>query len=245
MTRTSAGRPCRFAGRPSRTWALLVCGLLLGPAACRDEAHPGAGPPGEGAQRPEPVRVGAFALGEAALYGVRKDGGLEVLAVLPGGGTAPDTLVECGLTIPKLRPVRFRELTLAPNTSWAAWSTAGPVSCVGVVGPGVPRVRVLGRWSAAIPDSLMWAPASRYLAVWLNQLDGRHSLAVVDAEHGERLELPWEPECETGGDCDVVEVEWLGGSLLDVRIRLGPAESSVPFEVNVGAGAPVAREETS
>ncbi len=91
----------------------------------------------------------------------------------------------------------------------------------------------------------MWAPASRYLAVWLTHLDGRRSLSVVDAEEGERLELPWELECETVGECDVVEVEWLGGTLLDVRIRLGPAEFSVPFEVNVGTGALVPRKETS
>ncbi len=189
--------------------------------------------------------MGPFAWGERALYRIGTDGGLEVLAVLPGDGSAPDTLVECALAIPQLRPVRFRELRLAPDPRWAAWSTTGPVSCVGVVAPGEPLVRVLGRWSAAVPDSLIWAPASRYLAVWLTHPDGRRSVAVVDAERRERLELPWELECEASGECDVVEVEWLGGSLLDVRIRLGPAEFSVPFEVNVGTGLAVPREETS
>ncbi len=239
------GRSGRYPSRLGGGWALLVCGLLLGPAGCRDDAGQEAGPPAENPQQAEPLRVGSYALGERALYGARSDGGLEVLAVLPSEGSAPDTLEECAQAIPKLRPVRFRELTLAPDPRWAAWSTSGPVSCVGAVGPGKPRVRVLGRWSAARPDSLMWAPASRYLAVWLKHLDGRRSLAVVDAERGERLELPWEAECETSGECDVVEVEWLGGSLLDVRIRLGPAESSVPFEVNVGTGLPLPREETS
>lgn len=245
MTRLTGGPTPRCVGGACRVCALLLCGSLLSLAGCRDEARRDTGLPGGTVQQAEPERVGQFALGETALYRARGDGGLEVLAVLPGGGSAPDTLFECALAIPKLRPVRFRKLALAPDPRWAAWSTAGPVSCVGVVGPGEIGVRLLDHWSAATPDSLIWAPASRYLAVWLTQLDGRRSLSVVDAEEGERLELPWELECEAIGECDVVEVEWLGGTLLDVRIRLGPAEFSVPFEVNVGTGALMPREETS
>ncbi len=36
-------------------------------------------------------------------------------------------------------------------------------------------------------------------------------------------------------ECDVASVKWLGGSLLNVEIRLGPAELPVPYEVNVAS----------
>ncbi len=214
----------------------LACGLMgaLVLVGCGGEAAWEARDPQASTQRAEPARVGAFALGQATLYRTRDDT-LEALAVLPGGGAAPDTLEECAPAIPELRPVRFEALRLSPDPRWAAWSTTGPGSCVGVAGPGELPVRVLAHWPAATPDSLIWAPASRYLAVWLAHAGGRSSLSVFDVEKAERLEMPWELECEVSGDCDVVEVEWFGGTLLDVEIRLGPAESSVPFEVNVGS----------
>jgi hypothetical protein len=65
----------------------------------------------------------------------------------------------------------------------------------------------------------------------------RRSLWLYDALQGVRLEMPWEFDCKYVGDCDVERVDWLGGSLLNVEIRLGPAEGAVPFEVNVEAAA--------
>jgi hypothetical protein len=114
---------------------------------------------------------------------------------------------------------------------------------VGVVGLGEPAVRVLGRWSGAVPNAVLWAPAGRYLAVWLGWAAGRRSLEVFDAVAGVRLEMPWEVECGYAEACDVAEAAWLGGTLLDVEIRLGPAELPVPFEVNVADVAPVGSEE--
>jgi len=216
--------------------ALLVAGALLTVTfdACRSDDQQ-ASEPGERHAFPEPVRVGSFAIDEGALYRVEGET-LQVLAVLPGAGTAKDTLDECAAVIPELGGARFRNLTLSPDSTWAAWETTGPGACVGVVGPSQPPVRVLGKWSAAaLPDSVLWAPAGRYLAVWLEHPGRRRSLWVFDAVEGERLEMPWEVDCTYVEDCDVERVVWLGGTLLNVGIRLGPAEQSVPFEVNVEA----------
>lgn len=202
-------------------------------------------PPASRSESPptELARAGAYAIGEAALY-LEEAGSLVVLAVLPGAGlAAPDTLDECVTEIPELGVPRFQRLSPAADPAWAAWSTSGPGACVGVVGPGEPTVRVLGRWTAAVPDSVFWAPAGRYLAIWLARAAGRRSLEVFDALEGTRLSMPWEAECGYAEDCDVAAAVWLGGTLLDVEIRLGPAELPVPFEVNVAAVAPEGSEE--
>jgi hypothetical protein len=188
-------------------------------------------------------RVGPYAIAGGALY--RSDGGsLVPVAVLPEAGKAgPDTLEGCAVEIPELGRARFQLLELAADTAWAAWTTSGPGACVGVVGLGNPAVRVLGHWLGAVADTVLWAPAGRYLAVWLGWAAGRRSLEVFDALSGGRLDMPWELDCSYVEACDVAQATWLGGTLLDVEIRLGPAELPVPFEVNVAAGAPVGSEE--
>jgi hypothetical protein len=191
---------------------------------------------------PELTRVGSYAVGDGALFRIEGES-LEALAVLPGAGVASDTLEECRTAIAGLGPARFSGLVPSPDSAWAAWETTGPGACVGVVGPRKPAVRVLGQWSAALPDSLLWAPAARYLAVWLTHPARRRSLWVYDAIAGERLEMPWEADCRYVEDCDVERAVWLGGTLLNVGIRLGPAEHPVPFEVNVAATPPVGTTE--
>ena len=181
--------------------------------------------------------VGKYAMSTGTLYR-RRDGVQEPVAVLPGAGIARDTVVECAVLAPGLGAVRFGQLRMAPDSAHAAWATVGPGTCVGTVAAAAePSVRVLGFWPAAATDSLLWAPGGDYLAVLLDHHGQRTSVSVYDAVRGVRLEMPWESECEFSGECDVEEAEWLGGSLLDVRIRLGPAERSVPFEVNVRAAA--------
>lgn len=181
--------------------------------------------------------VGKYAMSPGTLYR-RRNGVREPVAVLPGAGVARDTVVECAVLAPGLGEVRFAQLSVAPDSAHAAWATLGPGTCVGTVAAGgEPSVRVLGFWPAAATDSLLWAPGGDYLAVLLNHHGRRTSVSVYDAVRGVRLEMPWETECEFSGECDVEQAEWLGGSLLDVRIRLGPAELSVPFEVNVRAAA--------
>jgi hypothetical protein len=130
-----------------------------------------------------PLRAGRFAAVGGALYR-DEDGTRVLLAVLPGGGAAPDTLIGCPASIPELETGRFQRLVLAPDSLWVAWETAGPGSCVGVAGPRSPPVQVLGYWSGAVPDSLLWAPAGGYLAVWLAQPGQRRSLAVFRAAGG-------------------------------------------------------------
>jgi hypothetical protein len=185
---------------------------------------------------------GDYAMTTGALYR-RRDGVPEAVAVLPGSGLGRDTIFECSAHAPELGETRFRLLQLAPDSGLAAWATTGPGTCVGTLLAREPYVIVLGYWPAATTDSLLWAPAGRYLGVWLDHHGQRASLCVYDADRGVRLEMPWEAECEYVGDCDVEQVEWLGGSLLDVMIRLGPAERSVPFEVNVEAAATLGAEE--
>jgi hypothetical protein len=182
------------------------------------------------------ARVGPYAIGSGTLYRTH-EGAAEAVGALPGIGVAADTLVECGGKLPELGPARFSRLRLSPDTARAAWATSGPGTCVGVIGPAEPPVHVLGYWPAAATDSLLWAPAGVYLAVWLVHHGQRRSLWLYDALQGEKLEMPWELDCKYVGDCDVERVDWLGGSLLNVEIRLGPAEGSVPFEVNVEATA--------
>ncbi|UCC73309.1 MAG: hypothetical protein JSV86_01715 [Gemmatimonadota bacterium] len=222
----------------------LAAGALFVAATAACE-RPEREPPAKGEQPPaaELERAGAYAIGGGVLY--RRVGGSYVpLAVLPGAGRqAPDTLEECATDIPDLGETRFEELDLATDTAWAAWVTSGPGACVGVVGLGDPAVRVLGRWTEAVPETVLWAPAGRYLAIWLARAAGRRSLEVFDALAGGRLAMPWETECDYAEDCDVAVAVWLGGTLLDVEIRLGPAELSVPFEVNVAAEALVGPEE--
>lgn len=188
-------------------------------------------------------RVGPYAVAGGTLYRVEGES-LVAVAVLPDAGEAArDTLEECATEVLELGETRFERLSLAADTAWAAWATSGPGACVGVLGLGEPAVRVLGRWSGAVPDTVLWAPAGRYLAIWLRWAAGRRSLEVFDAPEGIRLEMPWEVECGFAEACDVARAEWLGGSLLNVEIRLGPAELSVPFEVNVAAVVPVESEE--
>ncbi len=186
--------------------------------------------------------VGDFAMEPGALYR-RRDGVTETVAVLPGAGVGGDTVLECTVHAPELGEARFRRLQQAPESGLAAWATTGPGTCVGTLSNRQPAVRVLGFWPAAVTDTLLWAPAGSYLAVWLDHHGQRASLWVFDALEGARLEMPWEAECEYVGDCDVVQAEWLGGSLLNVMIRLGPAERSVPFEVNVEEAASLGMEE--
>ncbi len=186
--------------------------------------------------------AGEYAMGGGTLY--RRRGGVpEAVAVLPGAGVGADTIDECAVHAPELGEARFRLLQLAPDSVLAAWATTGPGTCVGTLSAQDTAVRVLGYWPAAATDSLLWAPAGSYLAVWLDHHGQRSSLGVYDAVRGVQLEMPWEAECEYVGDCDVEQVEWLGGSLLNVQIRLGPAERSVPFEVNVEAAATLGAEE--
>jgi hypothetical protein len=188
-------------------------------------------------------QAGPYAITDGTLF--RREGeSLVAVAVLPGAGSsAPDTLEECAAEIPELGKARFRRLSLAADEASAAWATSGPGACVGVVGLGRPAARVLGHWSGAVLDRVLWAPSGRYLAVWLGWAGGRRSLEVFDVVAGVRLEMPWEVECGYAEVCDVAEVAWLGGTLLDVEIRLGPAELPVPFEVNVAEVAAVESEE--
>jgi len=223
---------------------LLLTGTLLaaGFCGCGEQGRPPAAEPEDSSG--ELTRIGRYAIRDGVLY--RLEGqSLEALAALPGAGTAPDTLEGCGAPIAGLGRSRFCRLTLSPDPLWAAWQTAGPGACVGLVGPRQPPVSLLGRWSAALPDSLLWAPAGHYLAIWLAHPGGWRSLLVFDAENGERLGMPWEPDCAYTEHCDVVRAAWLGGTLLNVEIRLGPAELSVPFEVNVGSAASVEPREES
>lgn len=228
--------------RESRRTLWVAGALALAAVGCR-----GSEPKGTGAgERPDPpvVVAGGYAIGERTLYRLEGDGWTPV-AVLPRAGAGADTLWGCGGAVPGFGGPRFHRLSLSPDSATAAWATRGPDACVGSVGPGPDGVRVLGRWSAASPDSLIWAPAGRYLAVTLARPGGRHGLAVFDVARSRPLSMPWEAECAYADDCDVETVRWLGGSLLNVGIRLGPAEASVPFEVNVARAAPAAEDEES
>lgn len=226
-----------------RSWlALGLCTLAtLGSVSCREREERTPAAQVERANQ-ELKWVGGFAIGAGTLYRGR-DGAPEAVAVLPGAGVGSDTILECTMHAPELGEARFQLLQLAPDSGLAAWATSGPGTCVGTLAAQGPTTRVLGYWPAAATDSLLWAPVGRYLAVWLDHPGQRGSLWVFDTLRGVRLEMPWESECEYVGDCDVETAEWLGGSLLNVMIRLGPAEGSVPFEVNVAAAASLGPEE--
>jgi hypothetical protein len=214
------------------------------PLACGREGEPRRLAEGEAGDTSMEISEVAFLAARGGILYARREGGeLIPIAALPGAGGAPDTLDGCAAAIPRLGEEGFRRLVPVPDSSRVAWQTVGPGACVGVVGSAGDRVAVLGRWSAAVPDSLIWAPDGRYLAVILAHPDAHRSLAVFDAEEEAALEMPWEAECEESADCDVSSVRWVGGTLLNVEIRQGPAELSVPYEVNVGMATAVAPSE--
>jgi hypothetical protein len=187
------------------------------------------------------IAAGPYMAEAGVLYrGV--DGRRTPVLALPGAGAAADTLSTDGQGA--LGEPTFRRLVLSPDSQWVAWEVAGAGSWVGVAGPD-PAVRVLDRWAAALPDALIWAPTARYLAVRLKHPDGHSSLELFDVGRDGRLPLPWDDDCAGTGTCDVTRVRWLGGTLLNVEIRLGPDEPSVPFEVNAGelGSEPVESEE--
>lgn len=235
-------------GRRIERALALVLASALAAAGCAGESRPesegAASSTSSDAASLKPLRSGQFTTRGGVLYRVEGD---ELLAVtaLPGAGVAPDTLENCAAAIPRLAEDGFRRLVASPDAGRAAWQTSGPGACVGVADAASGAISVLGRWSTAVPDSLVWAPRGGYLAVLLMHPDGRHSVGVFDAETGAELAMPWEADCEGRADCDVSRVKWLGGSLLNVEIRQGPAELSVPYEVNVGMAAAVTRSEES
>lgn len=234
-----AGQRGRLAIRCKSLLLIALAGAGFG--ACRESEEDVPKTLTPPAQQ-ELKRAGKYAMSSGTLY--RLQGGKrEPVAVLPGAGVGGDTLFECAELAPGLGEVRFGLLEVTPDSAMAAWATTGPGTCVGTLLAGEPAVRVLGFWPAAATDSLLWAPAGYYLAVLLDHHGQRCSVSVYDAVRGARLEMPWEQECEYVGDCDVEQAQWLGGSLLNVRIRLGPAERSVPFEVNVETAASLEREE--
>lgn len=215
--------------------AAAVPFVVIFAVAC--ESRESKTPPQQRGSAPTRIeRRGPFAVAGGVLYRAVDDSLKPVLA-LPGAGPAPDTAAECAPAIPKLGQQGFGTLILAPDSDAVAWVTGGPGACVGVDGLLPQRGGVLGRWTEAIPEEIVWAPAGRYLAVWLEHAHGRHSIDVFDTWTGERLEMPWREDCEGAEACDVKRVEWAGGTLLDVEIRLGPGEVPVPFEVNVGGPA--------
>ena len=233
----------RYQGDRCKMAFMLGALAVVGLASCR-EAEERAPAAELLPTEQELTWAGEYAMGTGTLYRQRQ--GVPVaVAVLPGAGVALDTITECAVHAPELGKARFRFLQPAPDSGLAAWATTGPGTCVGTLSAQEPAVRVLGYWPAAATESLLWAPAGGYLAVWLDHHGQRSSLSVYDAEQGMRLEMPWEAECEYTGDCDVEQAEWLGGSLLNVKIRLGPAERSVPFEVNVESAASLGTEEES
>ncbi len=240
MFRIRRRQSAKLAGRwfrQERWYVVPVTAALfaLGTMGCR-EAERREPQVDEPPAKEVTARAGPYAMGPGTLYRTRH-GEPEAVGALPGIGVATDTLVECGARVPELGQARFSRLRPSPDAGRAAWATTGLGTCVGVIGPAEPPVHVLGYWSSAATDSLLWAPAGAYLAVWLVHHGQRRSLWLYDALQGVRLEMPWEFDCKYVGDCDVERVDWLGGSLLNVEIRLGPAEGSVPFEVNVEATA--------
>ena len=217
---------------------LLVAGAG---AACSGDEREAPGSTAAAAAD-EVVRTGDFASGGGVLYRMSGDE-LQPLVALPGAGPAADTVRECASAIPELAAARFVRLNLSPDSSRLAWETAGPGACVGAVGPEGERSRLLSRWTAAVPDTILWAPAGPYLAVWLKHAAGRRSVEVYDAAGGRRLAMPWDDDCALSEACDVNRLVWVGGTLLDVEIKLGPGELAVPFEVNVAAPAAGQEEE--
>lgn len=223
---------------------LALWAAVTSPLACGGEDEPRGLDEMEAREPAAEITEAAFLAARGGVLYARREGGeLIPIAALPGADPAPDTLEGCAAAIPRLGEEGFRRLVAGPDSSRVAWQTVGPGACVGVVASEGERVAVLGRWSAAVPDSLIWAPDGRYLAVLLAHPDGHRSLAVFDAAAGAALAMPWQAECEEREDCDVSLVRWVGGTLLNVEIRQGPAELSVPYEVNVGMATAVAPSE--
>lgn len=213
--------------RPVLCVLVLTSVLVQGCEEKNDE--PAAGTEEPTATR---TRVGPYAFTQGILYRLEEEAEIPIVAV-PGSGPARDTLPLELSSAPALGPARFRRLAVSPDTQWVAWEVGGPGAWVGVVGPEERTARVLGSWSKALPDTLLWAPAGGYLAVSLRHPDGRRGVDVFDVSVGKPLVLPWEKDCEGEDRCDVTAVRWVGGTLLDVEIRPGPDEPSVPFEINV------------
>ena len=176
--------------------------------------------------------IGRYRFAEGSIL-VEASGSTRVVAVLPGFGPGPDTLSGCGPPITGLRAARLELVRASPDTGRVAWTSSAPGSCLGIVEAGETPVRVLDRLSETVPDSLRWSPDGEHLAVWLLHLGGARSLSVYDVRRGRRLAMPWEEECSRREACDVVSAEWLGNSLFDVKIRMGPAEEPIAYEVNV------------
>lgn len=214
---------------------VLVLTFSLGQGCDEKSEEPAVGTEEPTAMR---TRVGPYAFTQGILYRIEEGSEIPMVAV-PGSGPARDTLPLEVSSAPALGPARFRRLAVSPDTEWVAWEVGGPGAWVGVVGPEERTTRVLGSWSKALPDTLLWAPAGGYLAVSLRHPDGRRSVEVFDVTAGKPLVLPWKGDCEGENRCDVTAARWVGGTLLDVEIRPGPDEPSVPFEINVSGLAPL------
>lgn len=227
--------------RPVIRGVLLVLTCTVGTvnSGC-DEKGPKTEPAGGGGVDRELTRVGGYAFGGGVLYREVGDSQIALLA-LPGADAARDTLPLQVGSEPALGPAHFRAARPAPDSEWLAWEVGGPGTWVGVLGPEGQRF-VLDSWSNALVDTLMWAPAGGYLAVILRHPDGRRSVEVYEVESGRRLGLPWKEDC-IAERCDLTDVGWLGGTLLDVEIRPGIDEPSVPFEVNVTDLSPASESE--
>ena len=216
--------------------AVLWLALAIAAAACRGKE--GGRPESAGtAGAEEELQAGPYVTAGGVLYRV-SEGGREAVLALPGAGPAPDTLALDSVSTSALGAPRFRRLALAPDSGAVAWEVGGAGAWVGVAGRTRQSVWLLNHWTDALPDRLIWSPVGRYLVVRLRHRDGRVGVEVFDTPAGKRLLLPWERECEGIDACDVTAVKWVGGTLMDVEIRLGEDEPSVPFEVNVTELAP-------
>lgn len=197
--------------------------------------------PRDTAETSEAREIGRYRFAEGSIL-LEESGSTRVLAVLPGFGAGPDTLSDCGPPVMGLRAAHLQLVMASPDTGRVAWTSTAPGACLGVVEGAEARVRVLGRLSEAVPDSLAWSPDGEHLAVWLRHPGGGRSLSVYDVKGGKRLAMPWEEECSRRDGCEVVSAEWLGNSLFDVKIRMGPAEEPIAYEVNVIGLAPLEEE---
>lgn len=231
----------RHVGRRARAIGVIAA---VGLAAIACEPN---GMPGDEDERPVSSRIdraaarvdrAPFVVTRDVLFRI-EDGRRDPVLALAGSGPARDTLrLGRDSAGGALGTPRFRRLIAAPDSSWLAWEVVGGGAWVGVIAPVEPHARTLGHWTDALPDTLLWSPAGRYLAVPLRSGAGTLALSVFDTERGEPLGLPWEAECAATRACDIADVRWVGGTLLDVEIRPGADESAVPYEVNVEDLAP-------
>lgn len=219
------------------TPVLLLALTLMAIGGCRGKEQ---GRPASNGTAPaeEELEAGPYVTDGGVLYELSPEGRTALLA-LPGAGPAPDTLAFDSTSASALGAPKFRRLVLSPDSEAVAWEVGGAGSWVGVAGRLTRGVWLLNHWTGALPDTLIWSPVGRYLAVQLRHPDGRASVDVFDTSVRKRLALPWQRECEGIDACDVTEVRWVGGTLMDVEIRLGEDEPSVPFEVNVSELTPV------